>query len=96
MTKKKDDLSFATFKKKVLKDPVMKAEYDALEAEFALAHELIAARAKAKLTQEQVAERMGTSQSAVARMESGRTMPSTTSLQKYAKAVGRQLKIVMA
>lgn len=39
---------------------------------------------------------MGTSQSAVARTESGRAMPSTTSLQKYAKAVGRQLKIVMA
>ncbi len=96
MTKKKDDLSFDTFKKKALKNPAVKAEYDALEAEFALVHELITARQKAKLTQEQVAERMGTSQSAVARMESGRTMPSTTSLQKYAKAVGRQLKIVMA
>ena len=93
---KKDDLSFDTFKKKALKNPAVKAEYDALEAEFALAHELITARQKAKLTQEQVAERMGTSQSAVARMESGRAMPSTTSLQKYAKAVGRQLKIVMA
>ena len=79
-----------------LKDPKFKKEYDALEAEFSLARELIGARVKAKLTQEQVAERMGTSQSAVARMESGRTMPSTTSLQKYAKAVGRQLKIVMA
>lgn len=93
--KKKEDLSFETFKKKMLKDPAVKVEYDALEAEFALAHELIGARVKAKLTQEEVARRMGTSQSAVARMESGRRLPSTSSLQKYAKAVGRELKIAM-
>lgn len=85
--------SFEAFKKKMLRDPAVKAAYDALEEEFALAGELIAARAKAKLTQEQVARRMGTSQSAVARMESGRKMPSTTSLQKYAKAVGHRVRI---
>lgn len=88
--------SFDAWKRKQMKDPAFKKEYDALEAEFALAHELIGARVKAKLTQEEVARRMGTSQSAVARMESGRRLPSTSSLQKYAKAVGRELKIVMA
>ncbi|HXP23991.1 MAG TPA: helix-turn-helix transcriptional regulator, partial [Candidatus Sulfotelmatobacter sp.] len=66
-----------------------------LEPEFALARELIGARAKAKLTQGEVARRMGTSQSAVARMESGRKMPSTASLQKYARAVGRELRIAL-
>ena len=85
--------SFEAFKKKMLKDPAVKAAYDALEEEYALANELIGARAKANLTQEQVARRMGTSQSAVARMESGRKMPSTTSLQKYAKAVGHRVRI---
>ena len=78
-----------------MKNPAFKREYDALESEFALARELIGARAKAKLSQAQVARRMGTSQSAVARMESGRTLPSTTSLVKYAKAVGRELKIAL-
>lgn len=87
--------SFEAWKRKQLKNPAIKREYDALEAEFALAGELIGARAKAKLSQQEVARRMGTSQSAVARMESGRTLPSTSSLVKYAKAVGRELRIML-
>lgn len=78
--------------RKKLKDPKFKAEYDRLEPEFALAREVISARVKAKLTQAQVAKRMGTSQSAVARIESGRS-PSLTSLRRYAKAVGSKLEI---
>ncbi|HEV2562616.1 MAG TPA: helix-turn-helix transcriptional regulator [Rhizomicrobium sp.] len=88
--------SFDAYKKKMLKNPAIRKEYDALETEFALASALIGARAKAKLTQEEVARRMGTSQSAVARMESGRAMPSMSSLKKYARAVGRELKIALA
>jgi DNA-binding transcriptional regulator YiaG len=88
--------SFDAWLKKKLKNPEFKKEYDALEEEFALASALIGARAKAKLTQEEVARRMGTSQSAVARMESGRAMPSTASLRKYAHAVGRKVKIALA
>lgn len=84
-----------TWLKKKLKDPIFKAEYDKLEPEFALARELIGARSKAKLTQAQVARRMGTSQSAVARIESGRT-PSLTSLRKYARAVGRKVEIKLS
>jgi DNA-binding XRE family transcriptional regulator len=87
--------SVEAWKREKLKNPAFKREYDALESEFALARELIGARAKAKLSQEEVARRMGTSQSAVARMESGRTLPSTTSLMKYAKAVGRELRVTL-
>lgn len=85
--------SVEDWKREKLKDPKFKAAYDALEEEFALARELIGARARAKLSQEEVARRMGTSQSAVARMESGRSLPSTTSLVKYAKAVGHKVQI---
>jgi predicted transcriptional regulator len=85
-------ISVEAWLRKQLKDPEFKKEYDALEPEFALARELIGARAKAKLSQAQVAKRMGTSQSAVARLESGRT-PSLTSLRRYAKAVGRKVEI---
>lgn len=85
--------SFEAWKRKQLKNPEFKAAYDALEEEFALASELIGARARAKLSQEEVARRMGTSQSAVARMESGRTLPSTSSLVKYAKATGHRVEI---
>ena len=85
--------SVEDWKREKLKDPKFKKAYDALEEEFALASELIGARARAKLSQEEVARRMGTSQSAVARMESGRSLPSTTSLVKYAKAVGHKVQI---
>lgn len=85
--------SFQSFRKKAMKIPAVKTEYERLAAEFALARQLIGARAKAKLSQEEVARRMGTSQSAVARMESGRSLPSTASLLKYARAVGRHIEI---
>ena len=84
--------SFEAFKRETLKNPAIKREYDAIEEEFAIANELAGARAKAKLSQAQVAKRMGTSQSAVARIESGRS-PSLNSLRRYAKAVGRKLEI---
>src|SRR5262249_32114526 len=76
--------SVEAWKRKMMKNPAFKKEYDALEEEFSLINELLSARSRAKLTQAQVARRMGTSQSAVARIESGRT-PSLTSLRKYAK-----------
>jgi DNA-binding transcriptional regulator YiaG len=85
--------SFEAYKRKALKKPAIRAEYERLAPEFAVAKVLIAARTAAKLTQGEVARRMGTSQSAVARMEAGRTLPSTSSLIKYAKATGRKLSI---
>lgn len=51
------------------------------------------ARAKAKLTQSELARRMGTTQSAIARLESGRAVPSGATLLKFAKAVGRRLSV---
>ncbi|CAG4903287.1 helix-turn-helix domain-containing protein [Paraburkholderia saeva] len=74
----------ATLKNRLLADSETRAEYD----DFAIARELIAARVRAGLTQEQVAERMQTTQSTVARMESGRTMPSLRTLSRYAEATG--------
>ena len=74
-------------------------EYDALEAEFELLRILLQARRDAGLTQAEVAERMGTKPSAVARLESalasGKHSPSVTTLRKYARAVNRRLEIRM-
>ena len=72
----------------MLDNPVVKAEYDALAHEFEMARELVAARSKAGLTQADVAQRMGTTQSVIARMESGRRLPSMRTVQRYAQAVG--------
>lgn len=68
--------------------------YDALETEYALAHEMLSARTRAGLTQEAVADRMGTTKSAVSRLEgAGKHAPSMASLKRYADAVGCTLKI---
>jgi DNA-binding XRE family transcriptional regulator len=56
--------------------PSFRAAYDALEEEFAFAAQIIGARAKANLTQEELTQRMNTTQSTIARLESGRTAPS--------------------
>lgn len=80
--------------KQWMKDGDYAREYDALEDEFALASALIEARARAGLTQEELAEKMATSQSAIARMESGRSVPSGTTLQRFARATGTRLRII--
>ena len=77
-----------TLKAELLADPKTRSEYDAIANEFEMARELIAARSRAGLTQGEVAERMGTTQSVVARLESGRQAPSMRTVQRYAQAVG--------
>ena len=83
-----------TFLEKASKRRGFRKAYDSLETEYALAHEMLSARARAGLTQEAVADRMGTTKSAVSRLEgAGKHAPSVTSLKKYAEAVGCTLKI---
>jgi transcriptional regulator with XRE-family HTH domain len=76
-----------------MKDPDYRQAYDALDEEFALASALVRARADAGLTQEQLAERMGTKQEVVARWEGGKVLPSTRTLMRLAKATGTTLRI---
>ena len=73
--------------------PGYKEAYDELESEFSLASAMIEARAQAGLSQEEVAIRMHTKQTVIARLESGRVMPSTRTLQRFAHATGTKLKI---
>jgi transcriptional regulator with XRE-family HTH domain len=79
--------------KKWMKDPEYRREYEGLEEEFALASAIIDARSRAGLTQEELAAKMETSQSAIARLESGRTIPSGRTLERFAKATGTRLRI---
>ncbi len=80
-------------KKWLNSDPAYAREYQALEEEFSLASAMIAARARAGLTQEQLAKRMKTTQAVVARLESGRVKPSTRTLERFAKATGMRVRI---
>ena len=75
-------------KAQMLESSAVRAEYEALAPEYETARELIAARTSAGMTQGEVAARMGTTQSVVARLESGRRAPSLRTVQRYAEAVG--------
>ena len=80
-------------KSELMADEVFKKEYESLEQEFNFAAKMIEVRLQERLSQEQVARRMGTTQSVVARIESGRPLPSLRTLMRYAAAVGRTLDI---
>jgi predicted transcriptional regulator len=77
-----------TLKRELLSDAKTRAAYDSLADEYAVARELIAARARAGLSQSEVAQRMGTTQSVVARLESGKRPPSMRTVERFAEAVG--------
>jgi len=79
--------------KRWMKNKEYRKTYDDLAPEFALARAVIHARATAGLTQEQLAQRMETTQSVIARLESGRSRPSTQTLERLAEATGTRLKI---
>ena len=74
-------------------DARYQAAYEALAEDFTLAHTLIEARTRAGLTQSQLAGRMKTSQSYVARLEGGKVRPSTDALVRFARATGTRLRI---
>ncbi len=90
-------LSHNDLVKKMLENPSVKKEYDALESEFALFAEMIKARRLAGLSQKEIAQRMGTKQAAIARLESSsgkvKHSPSLATLQRYAHAIGCRLDI---
>ena len=87
--------SLKQFKRRALSRPEVRAAYDASAEEFAFLDEVLKARSEAGLTQAQVAARIGTTQSAIARLESSEAKhsPSIATLQKYAKALGYTVQV---
>jgi DNA-binding XRE family transcriptional regulator len=86
-------IPFKKLKDAWMKDPSFRAEYDRLKPEYELALALIKARGKAGLTQAEVAKKMGTTQSVVARIESGQNPPNLKTLERYAEAVGKRIQV---
>jgi transcriptional regulator with XRE-family HTH domain len=88
-------LTHRELKARALKRADVKSEYDQLDKEFAFLDEFLKARSSAGITQAEVAERIGTTQSAIARLESGsgKHSPSLATLQKYAHALGCRLEL---
>lgn len=80
-------------KKELMQDPEWKKEYDALEVEFSIITQMLEKRLAKGMTQKQLAEKVGTKQSAIARLESGNSNPSVAFLEKISKALGGKLQI---
>lgn len=80
-------------KKELMKDPAFREEFDVLQPQYELAAQIIEARLKKGLSQSQLAEKIGTKQSAVARLESGEYNPSISILEKVANATDTRLTI---
>lgn len=93
---KRQHLDFEIWEKESLKNPKIKAEYSKLQPEFALIQAVIDARVKKGVTQEELAKRIGTKQSVISRLESGRANPSIAFLKKLAQALNSHLEIKFA
>ncbi len=81
------------FKKELLLDEVVKAEYKRLDPKYKLVSQLIAARKKAKITQGELAKKIGTKQSSIARLENGNANPTILFLEKVSQALNTKLVI---
>ncbi len=81
------------FKKELLKDPKVRKEYERLQPEYAVISAMIEARIKKGITQEELAKKLGTKQSVISRLESGRANPSILFLKKLASALNLSFQI---
>lgn len=79
-----------------LQDPEIREEVEALEPMYALKRQILAMRRELNLTQSELAERIGTKQSSIARIESGKCSPSLRFMQKLAKGMGKKLTITFS
>ena len=84
---------FSQLKKELLADPEVKKYYDEFKPEYAFIRSIIDKRMKKKMSQAQLATKVGTRQSAISRLESGESNPSFKFLQKVARALGAGLYI---
>ena len=84
---------FKTLKKKLLKDSEIKKAYDDLGPEYILIASIIEKRLQRGLTQKQLADKIGTKQSAISRLEGGRFNPTFSLLNKIARALGANIHV---
>lgn len=89
-------INYESFRNKLLGDPEVLKEYEEHKAEYEVARALIKARLASKMTQADVAKKMHTSQSQIARLESGDHLPSIHSIYRYAQAINRKITLNIA
>jgi predicted transcriptional regulator len=85
--------NFTKLKSEALKDPKVKEAYDSLELEFSIIRQILDKRLKRGISQKDLAKKIGTGQSAISRLESGRYNPSLSFLKKISEALGSKLEV---
>jgi len=91
--KKTEYIPFSELKRGMLRDPKVKQAYDDLQLKYDIICAVLDARAKKGLTQAELAKRVGTTQSAIARFESGAGNPTLSFVQKITRALDTEIKI---
>lgn len=89
----RDTIRFEDLYKKWMKNPSIKSEYDKLQPEFEIAKQMIDARINKKMTQEEIAKKVGTGQAVISRLEGANASPSLDLLKRVASALGKKLVI---
>ena len=84
---------YSDYKKKVLQNPEVKAEYDALQPEYDIIQAMIEVRNKLNITQKELSARTGITQADISRIENGTRNPSLNMVKKLAKGLGMQLNL---
>lgn len=85
--------TFSEFLEEQMKDPEFRAEYEALEPEFAIIRAILEARKASGMTQKQLAEATGINQADISKLERGTANPSLRTLQRLAAGMGMNLRI---
>lgn len=85
--------SYRDYKNKVLQNPEIKAEYDALQPEFDIIQAMIDARIRQNITQKELSDRTGITQADISRIENGTRNPSLAMVKRLAAGLGMQLKL---
>ncbi|MCX6751236.1 MAG: helix-turn-helix transcriptional regulator [Candidatus Nomurabacteria bacterium] len=85
--------NYIKLKNEILKDPKVKEAYNNLELEFSIVRQIIDKRSKRGISQKDLAKKIGTGQSAISRLESGRYNPSLSFLKKISEALGSKLEV---
>lgn len=85
--------SFKIYREQVLKDPLLKLEYDALELEYQIIRELIELRHREHLTQSQLSKRIGIPVANISRFENGKHSPTMETLERFAAGLNKRIEI---
>ena len=95
MKNKNKWISHKDLKAEFLKDPQLRSEYYKLEAEFQIARQIIGARIKQNISQEELARRASTGQAVISRLEGMNGKPSISLLEKIARALNTKISVTI-